>query len=60
MCWQAVVIGVQTPKDNQNPKPFVYESCKESFFDSYAESDTCRRPLRSLQSFSFVEVALLF
>jgi hypothetical protein len=32
-------------KDNQNPKPFVCKSCTESYGDSYAESDTCRRPL---------------
>jgi hypothetical protein len=30
-------------RDNKNPKPFVCKSCWESYGDSYAESDKCRR-----------------
>jgi hypothetical protein len=33
---------------------FPNESCTESYGDSYADSDTCRQPLRQTLKFVFI------
>jgi hypothetical protein len=47
MCWNVkITLCNGWQKNNWIPILFAYKLCTESYSDSYADSDTCRRPLR--------------
>jgi hypothetical protein len=57
MCLLVVIIGVQRIIKTLNP--FVCKLRTESYVDSHAESDTCRRPLRNALKPAYLRTTIL-